>query len=431
MTKDNDQPGNDPKAAQREAKELKPNHDTEEERDDILGREFEAENEHDLEPRERPHEPLTDPDDNAKVDRVVPDSVASGSVASGSVASGSVASGPVVSARAGSSPTTTSATRSSPTVSKASPRPVVVRQPEARSYLMSPAALRNLFIASSVAGVALIVVILTLASSGNYARYTPADETQYQRTLQEATQTITAMGVNKDSTAHIPIDEAIIAVAAQGLGPVNTALAAPPEGASEGSGETRADPNQAAQGADQAPRQAAQPEAPAAAGQSEAQADQQQTGQEQANQQQTDQPTQAAAVVDTAAGQAVYEANCASCHQVTGAGVPGAFPKLAGHVPTLYNADRSYLVNLLLYGLQGEIQVLGEPYNGVMPAWQQLSDDDIAATLNYVSTAWDNEGALENFQPFDAGEIATARDAALSSDEVYALRQKLGLSGDE
>ncbi len=395
-------PGDDPRAAQQEAKDLKPNQDTEEERDDILGREFEAENEHDLESKERQHRPLTDPEDNAEVDRVAE-----------------------------------------------SPRPAVVRQPEARPYLVSPAALRNIFVGSSVAGVAVIVGLLTLASSGNDARYTPADETQYQRTLQEATETITATGVGEDGTARIPIEEAIAVVAAQGLEPINTALAAPPAQAEPAPEQTAEQPTPTAEQSEQPGQDEAseagqdQAEAPA-----QAQMKQEQTGQEQASQEQTDSepadqqqadaPAQTAAgvpaateVVDTAAGQAIYEANCASCHQATGAGVPGAFPPLAGHVPALYNADRSYLVNLLLYGLQGEIQVLGEPYNGAMPAWSQLSDDDIAATLNYVSTAWDNEGTLEDFQPFGADEIAPARDAALSTDEVYALRQELGLSADE
>ncbi len=352
-----DNPGDNPREAQREAKELKPNQDSGGERSDILGREFESTDERELESRDRQHSPLTDPEDNALVNRVVSNSHTA--------------------------------------------RPIVVRQPQARSYLMSPAALRNLFVGSSVAGVALIVVILTLASSGDQARYTPADETQYQRTLLEATESITATGVSEGGTARIPIEEAITVVAAQGLGSVNASLAAPLE-----------QPAQAEQ--DQKQTEQAQPE------------------QAQAAPAQPKQPAQAqTAVGDTAAGQAVYEANCASCHQVTGAGVPGAFPPLVGHVPALYNSDRSYLITLLLYGLQGEIQVKGQTYNGVMPAWQQLSDDDIAGVLNYVSTAWGNEGALAGFRPYKAGEIAAVRDAALSSDEVYALRQKLGLSGDE
>jgi mono/diheme cytochrome c family protein len=250
--------------------------------------------------------------------------------------------------------------------------------PAAPPYLVSPRTLRNLFIASSVVGIALIVGILGLASSGDQGRYTPADETRYQLTLLEAAKTLDALAVNEGgATARIPIEEAMSVVAAQGLEATNAALA------------TAAAPPAAEGEADQA----------AAGG-----------------------------GVD---GQALYEANCASCHQATGEGVPGAFPPLAGHVPALYNADRSYLINVLLYGLQGEIQVEGETYNGQMPAWQQLSDDEIAAILNHISTAWGNEAALQDFQPYEAGEVASARDAALSSAEVYALRQELGLSGNE
>ena len=84
-----------------------------------------------------------------------------------------------------------------------------------------------------------------------------------------------------------------------------------------------------------------------------------------------------------------------------------------------------------MYGLQGEIQVEGQTYNGVMPAWQQLSNEDIADVLNYVTHAWDNEGALQNFQPYEAGDIESARSAGLSATDVYDLRQQLGLSGDQ
>ena len=135
-------------------------------------------------------------------------------------------------------------------------------------------------------------------------------------------------------------------------------------------------------------------------------------------------------MIDTAAGEAVYTANCASCHQATGEGVPGAFPPLVGHVPALYNASREYLVNLQLYGLQGEIEIDGQTYNGVMPAWAQLSDEDIANVLNYVSTAWGNEAQLENFQPYTPEDVAPLRDAGLTAQDVYALRQELNLGGE-
>ncbi len=133
---------------------------------------------------------------------------------------------------------------------------------------------------------------------------------------------------------------------------------------------------------------------------------------------------------DTSAGEGVYNGNCASCHQATGAGVPGAFPPIAGHAPELALAEggREYLVNLLLYGLQGEIQISGQAYNGAMPAWAQFSDDELASTLNYVLSSWGNAEALPpEYAAFTADEVAAQRDAALSTAEVYELRQTLEL----
>ena len=362
MTDNSDRnPGDDPKEVQREAEELRPNQDTQDNRENILEDEAGVPGEDQLDAEERQSRPLTRPEDNAKVNRVV--------------------------SEAGD---------------EAAP-------PKARDYLISPRGLRNLFIASNVAGVAIIIFILTLASSGPQGRLTPADETQYQRTLLEATETIGTAARNEgEQTARIPIDEAISLVAERGLGPVAEALAAPatpaaaaPANAAQPAQQTQAQPAQA---------QAQAPSAPA-----------------QPNQAQQNQP----ANLDLSAGEAVYTANCVSCHQATGEGIAGAFPPLAGHVPALYNTDRSYLINLLLYGLQGEIQVSGQTYNGVMTAWQQLSNEDIADVLNYVTHAWGNEGALQNFQPYEAGEIESARGAGLSATDVYELRQQLGLSADQ
>lgn len=129
-------------------------------------------------------------------------------------------------------------------------------------------------------------------------------------------------------------------------------------------------------------------------------------------------------------GATTYSNNCASCHQGSGQGIAGAFPPLAGHTPDLVTVEggRDYLRNLLLYGMQGQIQVEGANYNGVMPAWAQLSNDQIASTLNYVLTEWDNEGALPaGFQLFSADEIEEARAKRFNGIEVHDLRQQLGL----
>lgn len=128
-----------------------------------------------------------------------------------------------------------------------------------------------------------------------------------------------------------------------------------------------------------------------------------------------------------AVGEGVYTANCAGCHQPNGQGLPGAFPPLAGHAAELFEADRSYLPNVLLYGLTGEISVGGSVYNAQMPAWSQLSDEEIAGTLNYILSAWD-ENALPEFEPYTPEEISPLRDEPLTTADVYALRQTLDLN---
>jgi mono/diheme cytochrome c family protein len=125
------------------------------------------------------------------------------------------------------------------------------------------------------------------------------------------------------------------------------------------------------------------------------------------------------------AGSRIYAANCAACHQAGGTGVADAFPPLAGHFSDLLKpADgRSYVGKLLLFGLEGKISVNGSTYDGAMPAWQALSDNDIAAVLNYVSSAWDSDTPRPaGFTPFTADEIKALRTPQLSAAAVHALR---------
>jgi len=90
-----------------------------------------------------------------------------------------------------------------------------------------------------------------------------------------------------------------------------------------------------------------------------------------------------------AAGGRIYEQNCAACHQLTGQGIPGAFPPLAGSDYLL--ADKKRGIQAILHGLQGELVVNGRTYTGVMPALQ-LSDEEIASVLSYVLNSWGNQG---------------------------------------
>ncbi|MCC7340740.1 MAG: cytochrome c [Bryobacterales bacterium] len=81
--------------------------------------------------------------------------------------------------------------------------------------------------------------------------------------------------------------------------------------------------------------------------------------------------------------------NCTQCHQVNGAGIPGAFPPLDG--AERVSGPPHVLAAILLHGLHGPLQVKGQTYNGDMPAWGQLSDEEIAGVLTYVRASWSNK----------------------------------------
>jgi cytochrome c oxidase subunit II len=121
-------------------------------------------------------------------------------------------------------------------------------------------------------------------------------------------------------------------------------------------------------------------------------------------------------------GARVYANNCAACHGAAGAGIVGAFPPLAGYSATTASRDggRGYLIDALLYGLMGSINVGGVTYNNVMPGWTQLSDGEIAAVLDHI-VALDGPVA----PPFSAEEVAAERGKGLSAADVLALRQRV------
>ena len=114
--------------------------------------------------------------------------------------------------------------------------------------------------------------------------------------------------------------------------------------------------------------------------------------------------TAAATEGDRDAGKKVYLRVCFVCHQPTGVGVPGAFPPLAGSdIATA--SDPAKIIRLVLFGLQGPIEVRGTTFNSVMPAHApQLNDREIADVLTYVRSAWGNDA-----KPVTVEAVAAAR----------------------
>ena len=56
------------------------------------------------------------------------------------------------------------------------------------------------------------------------------------------------------------------------------------------------------------------------------------------------------------------------------------------------NGPESRLVRIVMHGLQGDVEVQGQNYNGAMPAWgPSLSDAEIAAVLTYIRASFGNQ----------------------------------------
>jgi mono/diheme cytochrome c family protein len=100
-------------------------------------------------------------------------------------------------------------------------------------------------------------------------------------------------------------------------------------------------------------------------------------------------------------GAAVYSANCQACHQANGTGLPGAFPPLKDSEWVV--GDPHVLSGIILAGYTGQMEVLNQTYNGAMPSFARLSDDEVAAVANYLRTE------LNAAEPLDKTVITKTR----------------------
>lgn len=88
-------------------------------------------------------------------------------------------------------------------------------------------------------------------------------------------------------------------------------------------------------------------------------------------------------------GAKIYTTKCVACHQVTGLGIPNAFPPLKGSDYLM--ADKKRAVQQVLNGSHEEMVVNGATYNLPMPP-QVDTHQDAVHVINYVLNAWGNNG---------------------------------------
>lgn len=108
--------------------------------------------------------------------------------------------------------------------------------------------------------------------------------------------------------------------------------------------------------------------------------------------------------IDLTLGGKIYTTFCVACHQTNGKGASGRFPPL--NKTDWVVGDKSRLISLIINGLEGQIEVNGETYNGIMPQHSFLSDEEIAGVLTYIRTNFGNNAS------------------AVTTEEVKAIRTK-------
>src|SRR2546429_7892059 len=124
-------------------------------------------------------------------------------------------------------------------------------------------------------------------------------------------------------------------------------------------------------------------------------------------------------------GKKMFAANCQTCHQANGLGVPGQYPPLAGSEFT--NGGSRRMGMIVLKGLQGPVTVKGQKFgSAVMQPWDKtLTDQKIADVLTYERSEWGNSAS-----PATAEQIAALRKELASHPESFTEPDVLGVPAD-
>jgi mono/diheme cytochrome c family protein len=92
-------------------------------------------------------------------------------------------------------------------------------------------------------------------------------------------------------------------------------------------------------------------------------------------------------------GARLYEDRCAGCHQADGKGQPPAYPPLAGNRSLAIASAINPIRIVLNGGYPPSTAGNPRPY-GMPPSGPALNDDEVAAVVSYIRTAWGNKGTL-------------------------------------
>ncbi|KDB08547.1 Gluconate 2-dehydrogenase (acceptor) [Burkholderia sp. lig30] len=106
-------------------------------------------------------------------------------------------------------------------------------------------------------------------------------------------------------------------------------------------------------------------------------------------------------------GRKIYEAQCAVCHAKEGQGKPPHFPPLASNQSIQMTSAVNPIRMVLNGGYAPGTRKNPMPY-GMPPFAQLLSDEEVAAVVTYIRTAWGNHG-----KPVSTKEVNELRPAPI------------------
>jgi len=112
-------------------------------------------------------------------------------------------------------------------------------------------------------------------------------------------------------------------------------------------------------------------------------------------------------------GKAPYELYCGACHAPDGKGINnGQFPPLAKSEWVTGKPER--IIEIVLHGLQGKLEVAGKNYDLVMPPHKaSLKDDQIADIISYVRSSWGHKESAVTKEDVLAMRKATAKQDSM------------------
>jgi mono/diheme cytochrome c family protein len=136
----------------------------------------------------------------------------------------------------------------------------------------------------------------------------------------------------------------------------------------------------------------------------------------------------APALADNDLGEKTFKERCVVCHQEDAHGAAGVAPSLVGTLARhLDSTDgKRYLAQILISGMVGPIDTEGHKFNGLMPSFRaDLSDAEIAATINYVLRTFNGVNDANATRPITPQDVSTAAAANPVPAATRALRQAL------